>query len=912
MSRSIHAVLVVLSALAALPAAAAGPYLVADLDTAPVVANAFSPFQSEHPIEWAELGGFLYFAADDGRHGVELWHTNGSFRGTRMVADLCPGPCSSSPKELIVFKGRLAFNATDGFHGTEIWFSDGTREGTRILLDLCPGSCSAVYPGWTEPVVVGERLFFAGHLPSGGRLGVTDGTAEGTRWLTQPQPQRRSGVSPIGNFKGRLAFSGPSAEWPSSSLWLSDGTPEGTAAAVDLCSSQGPCGAGWADASVVGDHIVFFSWGLPQMWGSDGTADGTRLLGEVPSPPESKILWKGALYFLSSDYYGGGLWRSDGTPQGTTLLRAVPRLARGLTLLGDRLYFIANDGFGTLMLWRSAGTAESTEVFFQPAPGAVVPWGGTLTRVGERIIFPMTSGAGEDFWETDGTAAGTRQVARFRGAGPLSPTSIGRLYLFSLSEAEHGVELWALDGTAVRLVRDIARDPGSGRPGNKVFAPFDERRGRDIAALGGRIVFSAKTAPQGPARLWASDGTAVSTAEMGLDVPWPRGFVQVGDRLWFYGSTASISEPSSGRDLWSTDGTAAGTRSVAEGVDVLSLIGGRPGLILFGGEGLPIFPETWTGVELWASDGTAEGTRLVKDIWTGMVNTPWFEPEVASSYPAHFAPLGNSVLFVAGDGPTGREPWITDGTAAGTRLLLDINPTPTDELEPRVGGSLPGPFVRFGDRAFFAADDGMRGRELWATDGKAAGTALVRDLLPGAAGSNPRDLVQVGSHLFFLADGSAADALWTISAAGQVTRVRLLAKDQRASGLVAVGSRLFFVVDEPATGPELWTSDGTRGGTRKVSEIRPGPLGSYPQELTAVDGRLLFAADDGVHGLELWVSDGTAAGTRLLADLAPGIGASGPRNFTLAGDLVAFDADDGVHGTELWAIRKADIAGVVH
>src|SRR6185295_8167740 len=128
-----------------------------------------------------------------------------------------------------------------------------------------------------------------------------------------------------------------------------------------------------------------------------------------------------------------------------------------------------------------------------------------------------------------------------------------------------------------------------------------------------------------------------------------------------------------------------------------------PGLILFGGEGLPIFQETWTGVELWASDGTAEGTRLVKDIWTGMVNTSWFEPEVASSYPAHFAPFGNSVLFVAGDGPTGREPWITDGTAAGTRLLLDINPTPTAELEPRVGGSLPGPFVRFGDRAFFAA-----------------------------------------------------------------------------------------------------------------------------------------------------------------------------------------------------------------
>ncbi len=450
--------------------------------------------------------------------------------------------------------------------------------------------------------------------------------------------------------------------------------------------------------------------------------------------------------------------------------------------------------------------------------------------------------------------------------------------------------------------------PAPGGPAASSSAASTSRAGGTSPPSAGRIVFSAKTAPQGPARLWASDGTQAGTAEIGPDVPWPHGLVQIGDRLWLHGSDVSSWPYLFGQGIWNTDGTAAGTRSVAAGVSVDSLIGGRPGLVLFGGqdEG-PLLPQQQTGIELWVSNGAAAGTGLVKDIWPGMVDT-YFEPVPASSYPAFVTPFGNSVLFVADDGPTGREPWITDGTAAGTRLLLDINPTPADEYEPFVGWSSPGPFVPFGGRAWFAADDDVRGRELWATDGTTAGTVLARDLRPGTADSNPRDLVQMGSRLFFLADGNDSDALWTISAAGQITRVRLLAKDQRASGLVAAGNRLFFVVDEPATGPELWTSDGTRGGTRKVRDIRPGPLGSYPQELTAVDGRLLFAADDGAHGLELWVSDGTAAGTRLLADLAPGVGASAPRNFTLAGDLVAFDADDGVHGTELWAIRRADIS----
>ena len=58
-----------------------------------------------------------------------------------------------------------------------------------------------------------------------------------------------------------------------------------------------------------------------------------------------------------------------------------------------------------------------------------------------------------------------------------------------------------------------------------------------------------------------------------------------------------------------------------------------------------------------------------------------------------------------------------------------------------------------------------------------------------------------------------------------------------------------------------------------VEDINPnGSDGSNPQELRAVDGTLYFAADDGSNGTELWSSDGTEGGTSMLDDINPGCG----------------------------------------
>src|SRR5689334_18037894 len=99
---------------------------------------------------------------------------------------------------------------------------------------------------------------------------------------------------------------------------------------------------------------------------------------------------------------------------------------------------------------------------------------------------------------------------------------------------------------------------------------------------------------------------------------------------------------------------------------------------------------------------------------------------------------------------------------------------------------------------------------------------------------------------------------------------------QRPRHLVAVGTTLFFTAMTPAEGEELWSSDGTPGGTIMVADINPGRGDSAPAELTAVGGRLFFSADDGTNGRELWTSDGTPGGTTLVEDIDPGPGTSSP------------------------------------
>jgi len=269
------------------------------------------------------------------------------------------------------------------------------------------------------------------------------------------------------------------------------------------------------------------------------------------------------------------------------------------------------------------------------------------------------------------------------------------------------------------------------------------------------------------------------------------------------------------------------------------------------------------GIELWSSDGTQNGTYRVSDL----------NPGVSDSKPAYLTAheASGSIFFTAFGATTGRELFRTDGTANGTILLEDIfygikgsNPRYLTLLDPLAAA----PTI------FFAADDGLRGDELWMSDGTSInegdssgrGTRIVHDISPGGEPSSPK---------------------WITSIAA---------------------SEVMFAATDGVLGRELWISNGTSAGTRIVRDIWPGAAGSDPSHLIEYNSVVYFSASDGTTGAEIWRSDGTFSGTYRLFDLCSGACAGSPAFFAIldppllasSPPLLFFTANPGIKGRQLW------------
>ena len=271
---------------------------------------------------------------------------------------------------------------------------------------------------------------------------------------------------------------------------------------------------------------------------------------------------------------------------------------------------------------------------------------------------------------------------------------------------------------------------------------------------------------------------------------------------------------------------------------------------------------------------------LLKDIWPGG----------ESSAPKEFAYVNGVVYFAAEDASTGIELWRTDGTAGGTWLVKDINPT---------GSSDPSWMAGAGGKVFFRANDGVHGDEVWVSDGTAAGTHLTLDIWPGFEGAHPEHIAGLGGWAYFMAGNpDYGSELWRSN--GTTTELVMDINPGVASSEphwpVVLGSNIFFRANDGAHGEELWMTDGTT--TQMVYDINPGSNGSHPERLVVMGGAVYFPAEDGLHGAELWRSNGTT--TELVADIYPGGSGAEPKEITVVGNQLFFAAEDGVHGSELW------------
>lgn len=421
----------------------------------------------------------------------------------------------------------------------------------------------------------------------------------------------------------------------------------------------------------------------------------------------------GQLYFSANDgIHGFELWKSDGTKAGTALVQDInPGIGssspRGLTPLGNILFFSADDGINGAELWKSDGTAVGTQLVRDINPGAASAFDSfssppSFTALGNTLYFGANNGTnGTELWKSDGTAVGTQLVRDINpGAAsglnyssrPSDLTPMNGVLYFTADDGNTGIELWRSDGTAAgtQLVRDI-------RPGT--FSSFDFSSPSYLTVMNNTLYFSANDGNTGT-ELWQSNGTTVGTQivrdiNIGAGSSFPAALTPIGNTLYF---------------------------SATDGI---------------------------TGTELWRSNGTAIGTQLVRDI----------NPGITGSFPKMLTPLGNTLYFTADDGSTGTELWRSDGTQIGTQLVLDINPGAASAFDSF--SRIPN-FTALGNVLYFSANDGIHGTELWRSDGTATGTQLVQNINPSSNGSDPSNFIALNGKLYFTANnGSQGTELWS-------------------------------------------------------------------------------------------------------------------------------------------------------
>lgn len=551
--------------------------------------------------------------------GNELLIVDAQAGAATVLADLLTGPASSDPAQLVAWSGRVWFIADDGT-GDGLYSTDGA--GVQREFDLSPTGIQGLYatggslflsnyelalgieptdglyalaaPGGTLDLVrsgkfgpsptdvisppavsIGNRLFFSlDDGVTGNEPWVTDGTVSGTQALGDVN------AGSTGSTPKFLAVSGQTALFVATSgsggtgreYYLTDGTPAGTALLADIWPGIASGALERAEGTPGGFVFTAVTPALgTELWSSTTVPGSAQLVADLdPGPsgslPGDFLAANGAVLFrASSPSTGEELFVTDGTPGGTGLLL-------------DLLPGPAGSGL---------------------RPLAAMPWG---------LFALANSGDGQEPHRTDGTLGGTVQLANVypdvtnESSEPAFWLAYRDQVVLGADTEELGRELYRLDPTDAdaTLVADLQAGAGSSEA-------------RPWIAMDDRFLTVVELAASGVAQLWGSTsvpGSAEPLAEVEESLVFEpsRGIV-------FEGRAHVLCEEIGGGPspyrLLATDGTAAGTEVIFSGwSNVRGPVVEFDGALWFGAA-------TDSGVELWTSDGTTAGTRLAFDLDPG-------------------------------------------------------------------------------------------------------------------------------------------------------------------------------------------------------------------------------------------------------------------------------------------------------
>ena len=682
-------------------------------------------------------------------------------------------------------------------------------------------------------------------------------------------------------------------------IWVTDGTKLGTHLWADL-GPQGETVNAKPHLAVPGGFLfsALSSSGETELFLTDGNpAVQVQLTDMAPSDGDHEMgpfyqSKNGLIYFQNrSSANGVEIWVTDGTAGGTHILYDIASGNKGLDVTEfldfGGLTYISLRNFASVRseLWSTDGTAAGTQ-FVMDIGGTFTSWG-ELVEFGGKLAFTASTGpTGPQIWVLGGAFSVPVPATKIKmGLIPIELTPLGDQLLFTLTPNFSSAELWTLSASpnSEQILTDINPNGGS--------SP------RHLIELNGRVYFVAYEPIHG-LELWSTDGTTAGTQLVsdiypGPDYSSPSDFVVVPGGLLFTAKGATV-----GRELFQLSNGVVSLHTDLE-------------------------PAFYT----WDSDPKEITTVFARDLYMSADSTVVLghEPHaflaaggivaLGDLYPfndslsADFTGIVQSgqkrVLFSAKTSFATRDLIVSDGTAAGTNAL---------GLSGSVLGSDPIGLQAYRDAFYFVAEALGGELELWRTDGTLAGTAQVTTSGPNGA-SNPGDLVVAGPYLYFTAIDAAGyrnlfqtDGATTTQITSQTTAVT-----NGVEQIANVRGRVVYALHSPV-GVALVVHDPVTGGETSFPldpsfNIPTNQLDDPLYAPTTHGSRYYFFAEDLVFGKGYRSLDVDTGVVTILSSTVAG----GPFSPNTGHSLRFIGAQgyfvgDGSKGVELYRLTNAPLS----
>ena len=381
-------------------------------------------------VHGVKVNNKMVFMNNSPEYGKELWVSDGTAAGTKVLKDINAGSADSTPYNLTLLDDVVYFQA----NSHQIWRTDGTINGTYKMVD------NNLITNPFNYVKTKDFIFFY--------AGASGFNCCKKLWRMNLNPNSENLVTPENNFvsaEGLIVFDYDenvilfnaktiANEW---AIWRTNG---GVSLMVKDLTPKKSDAQPIQGAKLLGSEIYFSGFTTEfgsELWKTDGTLDNTKMIKDI---------------YVDENYFNGSGLRGD------------------FIKIGANLYFTARDNSNGIEVWKTDGSESGTQMIKDVNPGNNHSGGGpgNLTEFNGLLYFTQSDSNNSQIWKTNGTETGTVKVINIPNTNVVYDIFFHKANLyFGMETPETGTELWKLDNNDnATFIRDIFPGTEGSFPGS--------------------------------------------------------------------------------------------------------------------------------------------------------------------------------------------------------------------------------------------------------------------------------------------------------------------------------------------------------------------------------------------------------------------------------------------------------------